>query len=74
MSLKVLNKKEIGEMLDKGYAMRYDSIYAKAYMQDNAGVILGAVRFDTFLKMVRQLVKVDVTFTYELYKRMSKII
>lgn len=54
LRLKVLNTNEINDLLNDGKILRYATVYGKVYIQDKDWNILGAVKFDTYLKMLRE--------------------
>ena len=62
--LKVVNKKVIAEALQKGGAIRYIDLSAKAYLEDANGNTLGAIRFDTFLHWPRAMCARDAGKPY----------
>lgn len=69
-----LNKRRIDQLLDEGNLLRYDSIQAKVYIVDQNWNKLGAVRFDTYLRMVKSLKKVKTSSTlHELYMKDTTI-
>jgi beta-N-acetylglucosaminidase len=67
--MKTLAYKEIIKGLSEGNALRYAIIYAKAHVVTPDGAILGAVRFDTYLKLIRQktVTKARATYSYEYF-------
>jgi len=70
--LKVLNRQEIEKALQEGKFLRYATIYGKVYIQDKNWKILGAVRFETFLKL-KGLKKVKTSSVIdEVYEREVK--
>jgi hypothetical protein len=65
---KVLSKKEVEQLLkEDGNILRYATIQGKVYVQDKNWNKLGAVRFDTFLKMKLKKVR-SVSYTDNFYK------
>lgn len=72
--LKVLNINEINSLLDKGYLIKHDPISAKFYMRDTVNHInLGAVRFDTYLKLLRENRIKQIKISYWLYEFYAKV-
>jgi hypothetical protein len=68
--LPTLNKRRIDQLLDEGNLLRYDSIPAKVYIVDQNWKLIGAVRFDTYLRIVKGLKKIKTSSTlHELYMK-----
>lgn len=70
--LKVLNKKEIEQLLDEGNILRYATIQGKVYIQDKEWNKLGAVRFETYLQIVKGLKSIKGTWADNMYIKKEK--
>ena len=58
MRKKVLNKKEIDDLLKQGHFVKWSSIWAYASIVDKTtGKEFGTIRFDTYLKMTLKKIK-----------------
>ena len=66
---KVLSRKEILEFLKSGDTLLYYSIYAKIYVENVDGEKRGAVRFDTYLKLMREgtIKRLEQRYLTEIY-------
>jgi hypothetical protein len=67
--MKTLSYKDIIKSLGEGNALRYGSISAKVHIVSPDRDILGAVRFDTYLKLRREktIARTHATYSNEYY-------
>jgi len=67
--MKTLSRKEIFDCLGKGDMLRYYNITAKVYVEADDGAIRGAVRFDTYLKLMQEkaITRIRSLYSSEIY-------
>ena len=49
--MKTVSHKTVLETLDGGGKIRWNTIHAKAHLLSGSGEVLGAIRFDTYLRV-----------------------
>ena len=67
--MKVLSRKEILQYLLSGDTLRYNHITVRVYVEGADGITRGAVRFDTYLKLMREgiIKKLEQRYLTEIY-------
>ena len=68
--MKVVSQNTILETLTKhGGKIRWDTIYAKAHLLSSTGEVLGAIRFDTYLRITGYswIIKTGADFSHNYY-------